>query len=105
MKTNNLNDLSKYLKNIEKNAKELEKTTSVSFDVLFNSNFMQKYTNFLTFDELLNAGKYVVNSQEDFEAIPEKEFDKYISTCTKFDNWQDMLNTASSEYAIKKLGL
>lgn len=105
MKKMNLDDLSKYLKNIEKNAKELEKTTSVSFDVLFNSKFMQKYTSFSTFDELLKAGNYVVNSKEDFEAIPDNEFDKHISTCTKFDNWKDMLNTATNEYVTKKLGL
>lgn len=102
---NGLNELTKYFKNIEKNAKELEKTQSISFDILFNSKFMSKHTVFSSFDSLLEAGNYKVNSQEDFEAIPDDEFDTFISSNTKFESWQDMIDTASTEYALNKLGL
>ena len=35
----------------------------VSFSELFNESFMKKYTNFSSFEELLSAGGFVVNSQ------------------------------------------
>ena len=66
---------------------------------------MRKYTSFSTLDELFAAGGFKVESQEDFEAIPEDEFDKHIASSTKFKNWEDMLGEATSQYAVQKLGL
>lgn len=98
-----LKEFQKKLDNMAKEAKKLDGST-VSFDVLFNKTFMRKYTSFTTFDELLDAGGFIVNSQEDFEAIPDDEFDKHIMSNTKFKSWEAMLNEASSLYAAKKLG-
>lgn len=98
--------LKEFQKKLNDMANETKKLNGsrVSFDVLFNKAFMRKYTQFSTFDELLDAGGFVVNSQEDFEAIPDDEFDKHIKATTKFKSWQDMLNEASSQYVAKKLG-
>lgn len=98
-----LKEFQKKLDDMAKAAKRLDGST-VSFDVLFNKTFMKKYTVFATFDELLDAGGFIVNSQEDFEAIPDDVFDKHIKSYTKFKSWADMLNEASSQYAAKKLG-
>ena len=59
---------------------------------------MSKYTNFNFFDELLTAGDYEVNSKKDFEDIPEKEFDKHLTHCTKFTSWKKMYSKACHEY-------
>lgn len=103
-KIKGLDKLQKQLKNIERAAKELEKGENVSFDVLFNPSFMRKNTQFNTFEDFLTDGNFVVNSQEDFEAIPDKDIDDHVSKTTKFNNWQEMLDTAATEYTIKKLG-
>ncbi|HCW3514232.1 TPA: hypothetical protein OXE21_003838, partial [Clostridioides difficile] len=43
-------------------------------------------------------GGYIVNSEEDFLAIPDNEFDSFIVENTDFPNWQTMLDTAYSKY-------
>lgn len=103
-KMDGFDDLNKKLNQMQQAAKEMEKGEEVSFDVLFNQSFMVKNTQFNSFDELLKAGNFVVNSTEDFEAIPDNEFDQYIAKSTQFDNWEDMRNTAATDYAAKKLG-
>lgn len=96
--------LEKKLNKMQRSAKEMEKGEEVSFEVLFNRTFMSKNTQFISFDELLKAGNFDVNSTEDFEAIPDDVFDKHIAKHTKFNDWKDMLNAASTDYAAKKLG-
>lgn len=104
-KITGLDKLEKQLKQMEKGAKELSNTTHISFGELFSTSFMRKYTSFSSMDELLDAGGFKVESQEDFEAIPDIEFDKHIAAYTKFKNWDEMLSEATSQYVIKKLGL
>ena len=103
-KIKGLDKLEKQLKQMEKGAKELSKTKHVSFGELFPASFMRKYTSFSFMSELLNAGGFEVESQEDFEAIPDDTFDKHIAANTKFKTWKDMLSEATSQYAAKKLG-
>lgn len=103
-KITGLDKLEKQLKQMEKGAKELSKTKHVSFGELFPASFMRKYTSFSSMDELLDAGGFKVESQEDFEAITDEEFDKHIAKNTRFKSWEDMLGEATSQYATKKLG-
>ncbi len=104
IKVKGLDKLEKQLKQMEKGAKELSHTKQVSFGELFTTSFMNKYTSFSTLDELLKAGGFNVESEEDFEAIPDAEFDKHIAATTKFRNWEDMLSEATTQYAARKLG-
>lgn len=101
VKVSGLNELKKQLKQLEKASKELSQTKQVSFKELFPRSFMEKYTSFSSMDELVDAGF----GDLDFESIPDDEFDKHISATTKFDNWDEMLGEASSQYAMRKLGL
>ena len=77
----------------------------VPFDILFNKNFMKRNTNFNSFDELLEAGNFIVNTQEDFEAIPDDVFDKHIMNCTKFNSWEEMMQEAGEAYVVSQLKL
>ena len=103
-KITGLDQMEKRLKQMKKAAKELNGTTRVPFNELFPASFMKKYTSFSSMDELLDASGFKVESQEDFEAIPDTEFDKHISANTKFKCWEDMLHEATSQYVSKKLG-
>lgn len=105
IKIKGLDKLEKQLKQMEKGAKELGRTKHVSFGELFTTSFMRKYTSFSSMDELLAAGGYNIESQEDFEAIPDTEFDKHIAATTKFRNWEEMLSEATTQYVTRKLGL
>src|SRR5690554_2495748 len=98
-------EVEKAFDKFKKNAKEIEEGISVSFDELFKSSFMERYTDSSTFDEFLSAGGFVVNSQENFERIPEEQMDSHVQKHTRFDKWEDMLGKATELYVAKKLGL
>ena len=101
MKVKVTHNLDKLFEKIQKQANEI--SGPVSFDVLFNQNFMSKHSNFSSFDELLKVGNYTVNSKDDFEAIPESELDTLISEHTNFNSWEEMKVVAGKEYALSKL--
>ena len=99
-----LDKLEKRLKEMERAAKKLHGTHNVPFSELFTTGFMRKYTHYNSFDELLDGGGFVVNNSDDFDAIPDDVFDKHISANTRFNTWQDMMEKAATEYALRKLG-
>lgn len=105
IKIDGLNQLETQLKKMEKGAKELNGTKHVSFSELFPPSFMRKYTHFSSMNALLEAGGFNIESQEDFEAIPDDVFDKHIAATTHFENWENMLSEATTQYALKKLSL
>lgn len=105
MEIKGLDKLKKQLEKMEKGAKKLEGEHSIPLDELFTPSFMRKHTSFSSFDELLEAGGFQVESQEDFEEIPDEVFDKHIAKTTRFKSWEDMLQEATSNYVSKTLGL
>lgn len=97
-------ELQNKLQELADKAEKLSCEHEVSFAELFVEEFMVKHTNFSSFNELLDASPFEVNSAEDFKAIPDDEFDQYISQVTNFDSWESMLEEASCEYATRQLG-
>lgn len=89
---------------VAENLQNPDTTTQVPITELFNSDFMIEYTEYATFEELLTAGGFIVNSTEDFLAIPDEDFNKHIRSCTKFTSWNDMMTKASEIYVLKQLG-
>lgn len=98
------NNLKNKLESIQKNAEQLAGNHSVNFTELFTTNFMEMHTNCSSFDEFLKAGNFIVNSKEDFEAIPNEEFDSYVRSASDFSSWTEMQKSAIEKYVSKKLG-
>jgi hypothetical protein len=105
MEVHGFDQLDKQFKQMEKAANKLDGTNEVPFGDLFPISFMRKYTSFSSMDELLIAGGFKVECQEDFEAIPDDVFDCHIAKTTKFKTWEDMLNEATSRYISQELRL
>jgi len=103
MKFEGFDKLEKELRRMESAAKELSEEREVSFEELFNPDFMSEYTEFKSFKELLESGGFKVNSVEDFAAIPDDEFDEHILRTTSFDKWEDMQKTAEIKYFERKI--
>lgn len=76
---------------------------TVDFDILFNADFMTQHTKASTFDEFLAQGRFQVETEADFEAIPDEEFDNYVSSATNFKSWDEMLEAATDEYLEQQL--
>jgi len=70
----------------------------ISFTELFTSDFMRQYTQYESIDELLSSGGFVVNSEEDYEAIPDEDIDAHVRRTTNFLSWKEMLTEAVEAY-------
>ena len=104
IKVSGFDELQKDLERMAKAAKKLHGTHQVPFNELFTHSFMTKYTKYQTFDELLDDSGFVVETNDDFAAIPDDLFDAHISKNTTFNSWNDMMEQATSDYIAKKLG-
>lgn len=72
---------------------------SILFTDLFTPEFMRKYTQFESIDELLASGGFEVNSEEDYEAIPDAEIDAHVAKTTRFHSWKELLTDAIETYS------
>jgi hypothetical protein len=77
----------------------------VPLSELLSDNFIAKHSSFASFDELLAASPFKIETKEDFEAIPDAEWDFYIAANTSFGSWEEMQRQAASEFVVKQIGL
>jgi hypothetical protein len=96
--------LAKELNSYADKIKNLNGTT-VNFDVLFSSRFMESHTNVSSFEEFLEKGNFIVETEEDFEAIPDDVFDAYVQSSTDFSSWEEMFDAATDDYLDDQLNL
>lgn len=84
-------------KELKTNLKKLAQESPerhVAYQDLFNPQFMQKYTNFVNIDFFLKDLK--VNDFTQLEKVA--DLDSKIKKETKFNSWQEMQQTAVSDY-------
>jgi hypothetical protein len=82
----------------EQSGLRMNEPNEIPFERLFTEEFMQLYTEFNSFEALLEASQWKVDDQEDFETIPEEECDSYIDDTTDFPSWETMYDTAAKRY-------
>lgn len=98
-----LDNLIKDLKKISDNAEKLSQKDSVNLRELFNDQFISKNSSFTSLGDLLDKSPFVVKSEEDFLAIPDDEWEKFITENTNFSSWEKMQDAAHSEWLDKQL--
>jgi len=102
---NGLNDMQKKLKKMADGARELEGKHQVAMTDLLIPSFLAKHTSIADAQELFDRSGFKIDSAEDFRAIPDDEWDQYISSISDFNTWKEMLQAATAEYAKRKMGL
>ena len=103
MKIEGLKELENKLDRMTRTIKSLEGTRKVPLSELLHPEFMQEFTNFKTFDEMLEKSPFEVKTQEDFRSIPDKYWDKFIAENTQFKDWSSMLGKAGAKYLGNKI--
>lgn len=91
------------LKRLQKKMKKLEQTKTVSFDKLFSTSFMKKYTSFSSINEFFEKGDFEFETEKDFENISEEKLDTYVSSTTNFSSWGEMKAKAGEVWVAKEL--
>ena len=104
MEIKGLDKFSRKLDDLARRAKTLDGQHSIPLNELLTPYFISRHTHFNNADELFEASGFKVESQDDFAAIPDAEWDEFIRSISSFPNWQEMLEAAVKEWTTKKLG-
>ena len=100
-----IDDVLRKLRDLQRKAERLDGEHSVTLSELFPDEFMLRNTEFSTIDELFASSGFKIESEEDFESIPEDRLEIYISEHTRFKSWNEMKTAAANEWAKNQLGL
>lgn len=98
MKIKGLDELINDLEQLESNSRKLSETESIPLDDLFSESFMENHTDFNNIHDFFEHGGFIASNQEEFDSIDTEELDKYVSSSTKFESFQEMLNEAAHPY-------
>jgi hypothetical protein len=93
-----MNELEKLQENLEKlkNTKQVE---------LLSPNFLKSCSKFNNIEEMFLASGFSVEIKEDFETIPDLEWEEFIISNTSFSSWEKMQKSAGELYIKKQLNL
>lgn len=97
-------ELERELKKLEQNVQRLEGENSIPFTELFPFEFMKKYTQFHSIEEMFNGSPFTIDSEGDFTAIDDDEWNNFIKTSTNFDSWEQMQEAAVVDWTKNQLG-
>lgn len=89
---------------MQQKASELEKGQELQLNELFTDSFMKKNTKFSSLDEMLDKSPFTIETQQDFESIPDDLWDDFVRENSKFFNWEEMQQEATNIYVAKQLG-
>lgn len=98
-----LDALQDELEQMAENALGLEGSNEVPFTELMPPAFMAEYTDCESIEAFIDESPWTVESQADFRAIPDDEFDEYVDEHTRFSTWETMLSRAANQWAGRQL--
>lgn len=104
-KIEGLDELQQKLDELVNNAEELDGEHHIPISELLTGDFVSQHTSFSSADEMFEASGFKIQTQEDFAAIPDVEWDTFIRSISSFDDWQSMLGAAGQAWAKRRLGL
>lgn len=82
---------------------EIGGKNEVSFGELFPDRFIKTHTDFETLEDLFEESGYEVETAEDFDQIPQEDWDNFIESHTEFSSWQDMMGKAFQRWVGEQL--
>ena len=97
--------LQRQLDDLSKRAQAIEGKHRVPATEMFGPAFMRQYTDFNSFDAMVEASGHDVQSREDFERIPDDEWERLVKARTRFPSWLEMQRKAGAKYFRRKLAL
>jgi len=97
-------DFEKKLNELSKNVDKISGKNTYALEEIFSKQFMMKHTNANSIGNFFDNSPFRIESQEDFESLPEEKLDKYVAENTRFSTWSDMLGAATEKLIAKKLG-
>jgi hypothetical protein len=104
IKMTGLDQLNRRLQDLSKKAAALDGKHTVPLKELLTPAFISKHTRFSSMEEMFEASGFKIETQEDFAAIPDDQWDEFIRSVSSFSDWQAMLQEATKAWTVKQLG-
>ena len=101
--TSGFDDLADKLDEMQESVKEIDGSHQVPLTELFPSKFMRRHTDAHDVDQFLENSPWNIESQADFEDIPEIELDQYVDQHSEFRTWEQMQSKAAQEWMERQL--
>lgn len=97
VKIKGLEEFKRSLQKLEHKAEQIGGVRSVPLEEILTPTFLIRHTNFTSVEDLFQKSDYSIESPEDFDNIPQEDWDVFIAGNTLFSSWQDLLSTAMAE--------
>lgn len=82
------------------NAESLdEQRYGISLGQSINPSFLARCSKFSSIEEMFEASGFKIETTEDFKAIPDNEWEIFITENTIYSSWEEMQIAALSEQA------
>jgi hypothetical protein len=91
------------LRRLQDNLRGLSQTGSVPLTEVLSPAFMRSHTRFASFEAMVEASPFAVQSAEDFAAIPNDERDAFVRSATTFQSWEAMQQAGGAAWAKERL--
>ena len=104
-KIEGLDELQNKLHDLARKTEELDGQHNIPVSEILTDSFISQNSSFSSADKMFEASRFKIETQEDFAAIPDNDWNNYIRSVSSFDSWQSMLKAAGLEWAKRKLGL
>jgi hypothetical protein len=104
MKAAGFDELVRKLKEMQQRAREINGTHRLAFSELFSDEFMKEHTDFKSFPQMVEENPFETQSKEDLEAVPDDEWEEYVSSRTRFANWEAMREAAAGDWISRQMG-
>jgi hypothetical protein len=92
------------LKELTRKASELDGNRNIPLPELLTPEFLASCSRFGSADEMFNVSGFHIESADDFKAIPDAEWDDFISKNTSYSRWEEMLKAAVGNWVKGQLG-
>ncbi|MCW2482261.1 hypothetical protein, partial [Candidatus Symbiopectobacterium sp. NZEC135] len=97
------NNFSNKINRLTRNLEGIGSTTQLTFPELFNPTFLKECSSFTSIEDLFEKSGFKVESMEDFKAIPDEEWERFIVKNTKYESWLDMQKDATTKLLSQRL--
>ena len=99
IKVSGLEEVRRGLEKLQTRAEGISGEQEVRMSELLTLDFLAKYTEFDSLDEMFSASGFEIEAAEDFEKIPDDEWDSFIRSQSEFSDWGEMLGSSSKARA------
>jgi hypothetical protein len=100
-----LEEFQRKLRELKDRVESLSGEHSVPIFELLSPSFLAGCTLFNSAEELFTKSGFKVESQADFDAIPNEAWDEFIHENTSFSSWKEMLDAAGAAWVNERLNL